>query len=101
MARKLIANVHVDGVVYGPDGEQDVPKDVADRIDNPNAWDESDGLLKGQEDPSSYDGVSAAELKKEIKRRNEGREDDDKLPTSGSQEELAAALLADDEPHTP
>lgn len=35
-ARKLRTYVHVDGQVYGPD--DDVPAEVAKRIENPKAW---------------------------------------------------------------
>lgn len=37
MARKLIANVYVDGVLYGPAGKSP-SKDVAEQITNPKAW---------------------------------------------------------------
>lgn len=37
MSRKLIANVYVDGVLYGPAGKSP-SKDVAERITNPKAW---------------------------------------------------------------
>lgn len=102
MARKTLnANVHVNGEMYGPDyPENEVTPEVAKAIENPNVW-EDDGLLEGQEDPSNYDGVDASVLKAEIKARNEGRDDADKIKASGSRDELAAALLADDEPHTP
>jgi hypothetical protein len=93
--RHLAVNVNIDGTLYGPDGEQDVPKDVAEQIGD-HAWQDDD--LEARD---SYAGLSASELKSEIKARNEGREEADKLSASGSKEELAARLLADDEPHTP
>lgn len=37
MARKLTANVYVDGVLYGPAGKSP-SKDVAEQITNPKAW---------------------------------------------------------------
>lgn len=40
--------------------------------------------------------MTVAELKAEIDRRNEGREDDAKLSKSGSKDDLIAALEADD-----
>lgn len=41
MAKELIANVYVDGVLYGPDGEKP-SAEVAKQIDNPNAWSEDE-----------------------------------------------------------
>lgn len=34
--KKLNTYVHVDGVAYGPD--DDVPAEVAKKIDNPDVW---------------------------------------------------------------
>ena len=34
--KKLAVYVHVDGVQYGPD--EDVPAEVAKKIDNPDVW---------------------------------------------------------------
>lgn len=44
MAR-LVKNVRVDGVWYGPayGNAENVPAEVAERITNPNAWDEMPG----------------------------------------------------------
>lgn len=89
MAGKLAAYVDVDGVWYGPDS--DVPADVAKRIDNPKAWAEAP---KSDEGP--YAGLKVGDLKAEIERRNEGREDEAKLPASGNKAELLAVLVADD-----
>lgn len=106
-ARKLSTNVNVGGVWYGPDyPDAKLSADDAKSIDNPKVWESADeggdarALLPGQEDASSYVGVSAADLRSEIKRRNADRDDADKIEAKGSQEDLAAALLADDEPHT-
>jgi hypothetical protein len=41
MAKKLIANVYVDGTLYGPDGEEP-SKEVAEQISNPAAWGEDE-----------------------------------------------------------
>ncbi len=38
--KKLNTYVHVDGAQYGPD--DDVPAEVAKKIDNPDVWGESD-----------------------------------------------------------
>lgn len=44
MARKLVANVEVDGTWYGPaHPDNEVTDDVADKITNPSAWDDEDG----------------------------------------------------------
>ena len=37
MARTLVANVYVDGVLYGPAGETPTPE-VAAKIVNPTVW---------------------------------------------------------------
>ncbi len=42
--KKLNTYVHVDGVQYGPD--DDVPADVAKKIENPDVWGESDGATE-------------------------------------------------------
>ncbi len=39
-SKKLNTYVHVDGVQYGPD--DDVPAEVAKKIDNPDVWGESE-----------------------------------------------------------
>lgn len=36
--KKLATFVHVDGQAYGP--EDDVPADVAKKIENPKAWEQ-------------------------------------------------------------
>lgn len=48
-------------------------------------------------DAGPYDDLKAADLKAEIEKRNEGREDDAKISTAGNKAELVAALTADDD----
>ena len=52
--------------------------------------DASDAGSKG------YDGLKVDELKAEIERRNEGRDDADLLSSDGKKADLIAALEADD-----
>jgi hypothetical protein len=59
--RKLARNVQVAGVLYGPDGEQDVPKDVLDQITNPKAFEELD-------DPTELEELDEAEPAKAAKK---------------------------------
>lgn len=51
------------------------------------------------EESEPYKGVNVADLKSEIEKRNEGREDDKKIVPAepGNRPELVAALVADDE----
>lgn len=46
---------------------------------------------------SGYDDKTVDELKDEIRARNESRDDDDRLPLTGTKAELIAALSGDDE----
>lgn len=50
----------------------------------------------GGEDATGYEAKTVAELKAEIAGRNEGREDEAKIPASGNKPDLVAALEADD-----
>lgn len=90
--RKLVTTVYVGGVAYGPDS--DVPSDVAELITNPKAW---------GDDPSTADRATnkpptKAEMKAEIDRRNADRDDEHKIvPASDKNDDLAAAIKADDE----
>jgi hypothetical protein len=54
----------------------------------------------GSSDPDAgnpYEALSYAELQQEIRDRNEGRSDDDRLTVSGRTEVLVQRLLDDDE----
>ena len=44
-----------------------------------------------------YEAMTVVALKAEIKARNEGREEDDRVPTDGAKADLIAALELDDE----
>lgn len=46
----------------------------------------------------TYEERTVADLKDEIARRNQGREEADLIPTSGNKPDLIAALAADDGP---
>lgn len=50
-------------------------------------------------DAEPYKGVNVADLKSEIEKRNEGREDDKKIVPAepGNRPEIVAALVADDD----
>jgi hypothetical protein len=54
--------------------------------------------LEPAKTPEPYKGVSVADLKVEIEKRNEGREDDTKIVAAepGNRAEIVAALVADD-----
>lgn len=51
----------------------------------------------GVDVPDGSDALTVTDLKAEIKRRNEGRDEADRLKVSGTKDELLAALKADDE----
>jgi len=99
MARKLAQNVNFYGVLYSAGSTP--PKDVADRITNPNAWggDEADDASEDK----GYAGLSPDELKAEVEKRNADREDDARIEITGTgangnvkKGDLVAALEADD-----
>lgn len=104
---KLNTHVHV----VNPKGEpvvlkpgEDVPAWAEKAITNPKVWadgpkvDKSDG---GQgAEVSIYADLKGPDLKAEIKRRNEDRDDDAKItPASNKNADLIAALEADDAAH--
>lgn len=60
---------------------------VAERLDSD--WQPADA-------PTGYARMKVAELRAEIERRNEGRDEADLLPSDGKKADLAAALQADD-----
>lgn len=96
MARQLAANVYVGDTLY-PAGSTP-PKDIAEQITNPKAWGDTDtpAAESDEDGPQSYGSLSKADLVAEIEKRNDGREDDATLPTSGNKADLVAALEADD-----
>jgi hypothetical protein len=57
MGRKLNTYVHVDGKAYGPD--DDVPAEVAKKIDNPDVWD--DGKGSSEQDAAEQAGKESPE----------------------------------------
>ena len=79
----------------------DVPAWASKQIVNPKAWDgdapEAKTIDAG-EDPASegYESKTVAELRAEIKARNEGRDDESRVSGDGNKADLIAALEADD-----
>lgn len=57
-----------------------------------DAWAPAD-----QPEPTGYADLKVTDLKAEIARRNEGRDEDARIPDDGKKAELVAALEADDE----
>jgi hypothetical protein len=90
MARKLARYTTIAGQTYAPGDSPS--KEHADLIDNDKVWEAEDEGAGS----TPYAGQSAADLKKLIDERNEGREADQKISKSGNVEALAAALEADD-----
>lgn len=99
--RKLAVNVTAvdeDGrMVTFPAGAT-VSAKVAEGITNPEAWGNDPG--ESDETPKSIDDMTVAELKAEIDRRNEGRDDESKVAKTGNKDELAEALKVDDSKST-
>lgn len=100
MARRLAANVWVGSEFFAAGSVP--PKEYAEQITNPAAWGDTapdepaDASSPAPEDVSVYADWKAADLKAEIASRNEGRDDDAKLPVKGKNADLIAALEADD-----
>lgn len=105
---KLNTHVHV----VNPKGEpvvlkpgEDVPAWAEKAITNPKVWADGPKADKGGDagqgaGDSVYADLKAADLKAEIERRNDGREDDAKItPASNKNADLIAALEADDAAH--
>ena len=80
----------------------DVPAWASKQIVNPKAWDGDDApeakTIDAGEDPASegYESKTVAELRAEIKARNEGRDDESRVSGDGNKADLIAALEADD-----
>ena len=93
MSRKLAANVWVGEEFFAAGSTP--PKDVAEQITNPKAW--GDSADAGDESGASqYGDMKVADIKAEIEKRNEGRDDADLLSTDGKKDDLVAVLEADD-----
>lgn len=58
-------------------------------------WEPADTTSAGS--TAGYDGMTVDELKDEIRTRNEERDEDDRLPLTGTKSDLIAVLEADDE----
>lgn len=57
-------------------------------------WEPADTTSAGS--TAGYSDLTVDELKDEIRTRNEGRDEDDRLPLSGTKSDLVAALESDD-----
>lgn len=90
MSKKLAVNVTVGGDTYAAGTE--VPADVAKQITNPKAWGEG----SADADVTAYADMKVPDLKAEIESRNESRDGEDQLSTSGNKAELVELLNADD-----
>ena len=83
------------------DAGDDVPAWASKQIVNPKAWDgdapEAKTIDAG-EDPASegYESKTVADLRVEIKARDETRDDESRVSGDGNKADLIAALEADD-----
>lgn len=100
--RKLASAVRVTEpsgrhVVLG--AGDDVPDWAAGQIQNPKAW-EGDEPAEAEFEASAatpYASMTVADLRGEIKARNEDRDEDTRIATDGNKADLVEALEADDE----
>lgn len=92
MARTLNRAVLAGGVIY-PAGTA-ATNELEDAIPNADFW-TGEASAPGEES-QGYASQTAAELKAEIDRRNEGREEDALISKTGKKADLIAALEADD-----
>ena len=79
----------------------DVPAWASKQIVNPKAWGgdapEAKTIDAGEEPAAEgYESKTVAELRAEIKARNEGRDDESRVSGDGNKADLIAALEADD-----
>jgi len=77
---------------------QNVVSGARVEVRDDKVMDSSWGLTEGtpQAAESAYTGQKVDDLKAEIDRRNEGREEADLIPSDGKKADLIAALEADD-----
>lgn len=78
---------------------EDVPEWAAGQIQNPKAWEDGEPAEAESEASAAtrYESMTVADLRGEIKARNEDRDDDARIATDGNKADLVAALEADDE----
>ena len=83
----------------------EAPDWAVDVVSNPRVWGDDDdtGGDTGGDDESGeadagsvYDAFTVADLRDEIRGRNEGREPDQRVSLDGNKADLVAALEADD-----
>jgi hypothetical protein len=60
-------------------------------------WESLEATTSGDSSAGGYEAMTVEQLKDEIRTRNEDRDDEDRLPLTGTKAELVAALGADDE----
>ena len=72
---------------------EDVPEWAVSQVGSHLTSDEGDD--SGGED--GYESMTVADLRAEIESRNEGREEEDLIPSDGKKADLVAALAADDD----
>lgn len=65
----------------------------AERLLADSSWSRADAAPE----PEGYAAMKVADLKAEIERRNDGRDEDALLPVDGKKAELVAVLEADDD----
>jgi hypothetical protein len=92
--RKLAVNTTVGGTTY--EAGTVPPAEVAEQISNPKAWGDQADDAAGAAGDEGYDALKVDDLKAEIARRNEGRDEADRIPDDGKKADLVAALEADD-----
>lgn len=97
----LATNVWVDGEFYAEGARP--PAEVAEQITHPDAWkkaDKADDSADGGQGGSGYGGMVKKELQAEIDKRNQDRNEADQIKPDGTKnDDLVAALEADDAAH--
>lgn len=90
MSAKTVRLRHSGGAYVG------VPASKVDRLLSAgfSLDDDTDGQAASS--PEGYEAMTVDELKDEIRARNEDRDDDARLPLTGTKAELVAVLEADD-----
>lgn len=71
-----------------------INRKVAERHDTLTILDGDEAAVA--EETTRLEDMTYDEVRAEVRRRNKGRDDDQKIPAVGTQTELIAALVADD-----
>lgn len=72
---------------------EDVPEWAVSQVGSHLTSDEVDDNVED----GGYESMTVADLRAEIESRNEGREEEDLIPSDGKKADLVAALAADDD----